>query len=125
MWGKYKQAEFSWLRVEVETICCESAGEQVQEESEKALTKSFGKWEHEQRMKERERKREELMQTLGEDTSESLKKMMQPHDTKVRVLQGRVALRLLFQRIEVGDDECGGLRRAGGARWWPHGACGA
>lgn len=84
--------------------------EQVQEESEKALTKSFGKWEHEQRMKERETKREELMQTLGED-AESLKKIMHPHDAKVRVLQGHVALRSLFQRVEVGDDEhwCGGF----------------
>lgn len=65
----------------------------MQEESEKALTKSFGKWEHEQRIKERERKREELMQTLGEDTAESLKKMMHPHDGKVRVPQDHVALR--------------------------------
>ena len=54
----------------------------MQEESAAALTKSFGKWEHEQRAREKLQQREELMEQLGVETPASLKKMLSPRDAK-------------------------------------------
>ena len=71
---------FSTSALYTERAVC--GGEQVQEESAAALTKSFGKWEHEQRAREKLQQREELMEQLGVETPASLKKMLSPRDAK-------------------------------------------